>query len=288
MQHTGTDALRRQTAPAVFTEAHDSEANHLGTAARHGSAAGQSRQSQCRADGGGGDGQRQRHADDDGHQNAHEEGLQLRRPHDGLSHSGGRLAHRRGDQRRKADTGQHRDDRRHQNVDLRLLADGLTHLGGEQRHEQHGKRAACAAHIVGGKAHGDQGEQHQRRRLQRTGDGHRHAGAYHGRTQPADGVVHRAVALTDGDDDGVQKPDVELLPDGVENRSHQQRAEQSLCHSAHGVDEIALCGENDVLTAQKRPYLFHASIPHLYVVGPWIRDLIIHYIRSSRRLSMCP
>ena len=75
LQHTGADALGHQTAPAVLPEAHDGESYHLGAAARYGSAARQTRQSQTGADGGGGDGQRQRHADDDGHQNAHEEGL---------------------------------------------------------------------------------------------------------------------------------------------------------------------------------------------------------------------
>ena len=73
-----------QTAPAVLPEAHDGEAHHLGAAARHGGAAGQPGQAQRGADGGGGDGQRQGDADDHGHQNAHEEGLQLRGPHDGL------------------------------------------------------------------------------------------------------------------------------------------------------------------------------------------------------------
>lgn len=73
LQHTGADALRYQTAPAIFTEAHDGEAHHLSAAACHGGTAGKTRQTQRRADGGGGDGQRQCHAHHHGHQDAHQQ-----------------------------------------------------------------------------------------------------------------------------------------------------------------------------------------------------------------------
>ena len=95
-------------------------------------------------------------------------GWRLRGPHDGLSHGGGGLAHRGGNEGGEADTRQHRDDGRHQNIDLRLLTDGpyparRPESSSTNRRRQ---RAAGSAHGVGGEAHGDQGEQHQRRGLQ--------------------------------------------------------------------------------------------------------------------------
>ena len=42
---------------------------------------------------------------------------------------------------------------------------------------------------------------------------------------------------------------MQLLAQRVEDGAHQQRTEKSLCHGAHGVDKVALRGENDVLTA---------------------------------------
>ena len=41
--------------------------------------------------------------------------------------------------------------------------------------------------------------------------------------------MHRAVTRADGDDGGVQEPDVELLADGVEDGAHQLR---QLAHGA--------------------------------------------------------
>ena len=251
LQHTGAKSLRRQTAPAVLREAHDGEADHLGAAACHGGAAGQTRQAQRQTDGGGGDGKGQGHADDHGDDDAHEEGLELRGPHDGLSHGGGGLAHRGGNEGGEADTRQHRDDGRHQNVDLSLLTDGLTQLGGQNGDEQHRQRAAGSAHGVGGEAHRDQGEQHQRRGLQRPADGYRHARAHHGGAQAADGVGHGPLALADGDDALRQEADVQLRPQSVEDGPHQQGAEETLRHSSHGVDKVALGGECDVLPGQK-------------------------------------
>ena len=230
----------------------------LGLTGLAGGAAGQTRQTQGRADGGGGDGQGQGHADDHGHDDAHEEGLQLRGPHDEPAHGAGRRADGGGDQGGDADAGEHRDDGRYQNVDLRLLADGLADLAGQNRHKQHRQRPSGPAHEVGGEAHGDQGEQHQGRGLQRPADGHRHARAHHGRAQAADGVGHGALALAQGDDDLRQESDVQLLAQGVENGAHQQGAEQALGHSAHGVDEIPLGREDDVLPGQELANCFHS------------------------------
>jgi len=202
--------------PSGFPEAHHRKADHLGAAPRHGGAAGQARQSQGRADGGGGDGQGQGHADDHGHDDAHEEGLQLCGPHDEPAHGAGRRADGGGDQGGNADARQSGDDGRYQNVDLRLLADGLADLAGQNRHEQHRQRPSGPAHIVGGKAHGNQGIQHQGRRLQRPSDGHRHARP----TWPSTGrrwCRSRRPALAQGDDDLRQESDVQLLAQGVEN-----------------------------------------------------------------------
>ena len=44
---------------------------------------------------------------------------------------------------------------------------------------------------------------------------------------------------------------MELLPDGVENRSHQQGAKQSLRHSAQSINAIPLAGKSNVLTLEK-------------------------------------
>ena len=209
------------------------------------------RQAQRQTDGGGGDGKGQGHADDHGDDDPHEEGLEFRGPHDGLSHGGGGLAHRGGNEGGEADTRQHRDNGRHQNIDLSLLTDGLTQLGGQNGDEQHRQRAAGSAHGVGGEAHGDQGEQHQRRGLQCPADGYRHAGAHHGGAQAADGVGHGPLALADGDDALRQEADVQLRPQSVEDGPHQQGAEETLRHSSHGVDEVALGGECDVLPGQK-------------------------------------
>ena len=139
------DALRDKAAPAVLAEAHHREADHLRAAARDGRAAGKSRQPQRRADRCRGDRERQRDADEDRDDDAHEERLQLRGPHDGLSHGARRRADGRRDELGKSDAREDRHNRRDEDVDLCLLADDLAQLGGEDRHEQHRERAARAA-----------------------------------------------------------------------------------------------------------------------------------------------
>ena len=257
MQHAGADALGDQTAPAVFPEAHHREAHHLGAASGHGGAAGKTRQSQRRADGGGGNGQRQRHAHGNGHQNAHKEGLKHRRPFDEFTHGAGRRTNGRGHQARNADAGQNRHDGRYQNVDFGLLCHQLAAFRREDGDHVYRQRPARAAHGVGGEAYGNQGKQHQRRAVQRKADGHGNAGADHGGGQSADGVAHRALALANGDDDPGQKSDAELLPQGVENRPHQQCTKQPLRHGAQSVDPVALEGKHHVFARQKLPDLLH-------------------------------
>ena len=57
---------------------------------------------------------------------------------------------------------------------------------------------------------------------------------------------------------------MQLLAQGVENGAHQQGAEQALGHSAHGIDEIPLGREDDVLPGQEFANRFH-SIDLAYV-----------------------
>ena len=58
---------------------------------------------------------------------------------------------------------------------------------------------------------------------------------------------------------------MELLTQGVEDRPHQQGAEQALGHRTHGVDEVALGGKYDVLALEECAELFHGGIPHLSI-----------------------
>ena len=257
MQHAGAHTLSNQTAPAVFLEAHDGEAHHLGAAAGNRCAAGKTRQAQGRADGGGGDGQGQGNADDHGYQNAHPEGLQDGGPADKGAHRRCRRADGGGYQIGNQNARQHRDDGCHQNVDFRLLGYQLAALGSHDSHKVHGQRAAGAAHGVGGKAHGNQGEQHQRRAVQGEADGDSNAGADHGGAQAADGILHRALTGADGDDGILQKGNAELLTDGVKDGAHQQRAEQTLGHGAEGVNAIALESEDHILAGKKFFPLVH-------------------------------
>ena len=93
--------------------------------------------------------------------------------------------------------------------------------------------------------------------MQRKSDGHGNAGADHGGGKAADGIAHCALTLAHGDDDPCQKPDAELLPQSIEDGSHQQRAEQSLRHGPQRIDPVALEGEYHILASQKFPDLLH-------------------------------
>jgi aspartate aminotransferase len=68
--------------PSRFPEGHHGEAHHVCAAAGHGRAACKTGETEGRADGRGGYGQRQHDAHHHADQNAHQEGLQLRSPHD--------------------------------------------------------------------------------------------------------------------------------------------------------------------------------------------------------------
>ena len=105
LEHTGAEALTDEAADAVFLIAHDGKADHLGAAARHGSAAGEARQAEGRADGGRGNGQGQGDAHDDRDEDAHEEGSLFGGPHDEGAHLTCGCADGGGDEHREADAG---------------------------------------------------------------------------------------------------------------------------------------------------------------------------------------
>ena len=95
--------------------------------------------------------------------------------------------------------------------------------------------------------------------VQRIADGRRHRRADHERCAPADRVADRGVALAEGEDDRVEKTDVELLTERVEDRADQQRAEQALCHRAERVDTVAPQRDLNILSLQKVPEPLHSA-----------------------------
>jgi hypothetical protein len=64
------------------------------------------------------------------------------------------------------------------------------------------------------------------------------------------------VALLDGHKDPGEKIDPELLADGVEDGTHQQSAEQTLCHGTQGVNAVTLGGEYNVFSLQELAHIF--------------------------------
>ena len=256
LQHGGAEALAHQTAPAVLPEAHNGEAYHLGAAASHSRTACQTGEAQYGADGGGGDGQGQGYAYQHGHQNTHQEGLKLRGLHNDHTEGAGGGADGRGDNIGRAYADEGGDNGSHQNVDLRLFADGLAALRCDDRHEQHGQGSARAAQQVAGVTHSRQREQHQRGRLQGVADGNGHGGTAHKGGEAAYGVGNLFPDL------GGEETDVELRAQRVEDGADQQGAEQALCHSAQGINAIALGGKNDVFALQECVYLFHENTPY--------------------------
>ena len=253
LQHGSTQTLAYQSAPAVFTETHHGEAHHLGAAAGHGGTARQTRQPQHGADGGGGDGQRQCHAHQHGHQNAHQEGLQLCGVHDKLAEGTGNLANWRRNDVGSANADEGGDDRRYQNVDLGLLADGLAALSGNNGYEQYRQRAASTAQQITSVTNGRQGKQYQRRRLEGVADGNGHGGTAHEGGQTAYGIGHLLCNLCG------EEANVELGADGVEDRTDQQGAKQTLGHGTQSVNAVPLGGEYNVFSFQKCFDVFHGK-----------------------------
>ena len=96
---------------------------------------------------------------------------------------------------------------------------------------QHRQRAACPAQGVGGVAHGDQGEQHQRRAVQRKADGCGHGRAAHGGGVAAQ--VHQS--LQPG-----------LLAQRFDDGADEQAGKQALRHGTQCLNEVALRGDDDI------------------------------------------
>ena len=236
LEHRGSDALGDQTAPAVFPEAHNGKAHHLGATAGHCRAARQASQTQSRADGGRGDGQRQRDTHQYGYQNAHEEGLQLGCPLDHIAYPACGLANVGCNQDSKQDAHQGRNCRGYQNVHLGPLGDQLAALAGDDGNHIDRQRTAGAAQLIAGKAHSDQGEEHQGRRMQGVADRHRDSGATHIESKLAHSNEHFPM---------------KLLTEGLQNRTDQQRSKKTLRHRAHGVDEITLGRQFNILLLEK-------------------------------------
>ena len=114
-------------------------------------------------------------------------------------------------------------------------------------HPVYGQRPSCPTQGVAGVAHRHKGKEHHGRRLEGIADGHRHGRAAHKGAQPTHGVAH----VIDGNDLGGKKRNPELGPQGVEDGTNEQRAEQALGHSAQSVDAVALGGDDNVLPLHK-------------------------------------
>ena len=232
LQHAGAKALTDQTAHAVLLVAHHGKADHLGAAACHGGTAGKAGQTQRGADGGRGNGQGQRHAHNDGYQNAHDQRSLFGGPHDQGAHLTCGSANGCGDQHGKAHAGKNGHQRGHEDVHAGLLAHGLAQLGSHDGNDEHGQRAACAAQSIGRVAYGDQAEQHQRRAVQRPANGAGHGRAAHGRGVTAKVYQHVKTGLL-----------AQRLDDGAD----QQAGKQALRHGTQRFNEIALRGDDDIL-----------------------------------------
>lgn len=108
--------------------------------------------------------------------------------------------------------------------------------------------SASSAQGVGRPAHGNKAEQNQLGGFQGIADGSRHGRACHRRGVGA--CIH-------------QKGDVRLLAQGLDDGADEQAGKQPLGHGAHGVDAVAMGGENDILafaefldTCHKNPSCF--------------------------------
>ena len=125
----------------VLPEGQHRKAHHLGTAAGHCGAAGQTGQPQRRADCRAGDGQGQGNPHDHRDQNSHEEGLQLRGPHNKVPHPGSRGANGRRHQISHPDPHQNRHNGGHQDIHLGLLGDRLAAFRRDDGDDQHRQTA---------------------------------------------------------------------------------------------------------------------------------------------------
>ena len=253
MQHRGAQPLRDDAAPAVFLKRNDSKADHVRAAAGERRAAGEPRKAQRRADGRRGYRQRQRDADDDRNEHAHDKRLLSCRPFYERSDRHRALADGSCDEVGNAHAYKYRDNRGHENVDLRLLRDHFAELGRDYRNNVNGKRTARAAHDIRRVADGDERKQHHRRGVQRVAYRHRHCRADHRRGE----FAYRVARAADLDELSREKRYTQLRAESVEYRADEQGAEQSLRHRAERVYAVALEADLDILALEKCLYLGH-------------------------------
>ena len=83
--------------------------------------------------------------------------------------------------------------------------------------------------------------------MQCVADRYRHGGTAHRGGQTA----YRIVNSRNRGDRLRQRPDVELGSQGVDDRSDEERTEETLGHGAEGVDAVAFEGDFDVFAFHK-------------------------------------
>ena len=201
-----------------------------------------------------------------GNHDAHEQGLQVGGHHNELADVACGSADRCGNEISKTYANENGDDGSNENVDFGFLGDELTGFGGNDSHNVNGERAACAAYCIGGEANGDKGKENHRRGSQRVTYRNRHCGADHCRGKTAYGVA----CSVNGCNGGGKKTDMQLTSKRVEDSTHQQGAEQTLCHSAQRVNAVSAAG-NDYVFANEEclecsEELFHMTTSFLELI----------------------
>ena len=224
LEHGGAQALGDQTAPAVFLEGHNGEAHHLGAAMHHGGSARQSGQAQHGADGGRGDGKGEGDAHQDGYGDPHPEGLELGGVVNDQAEGAGGGADRGAMSLARA-------------TPIKMVTPGVTRISTlvslltifphsaammamiRTASGPPAPPSALAAQPTAAR------EKDHGIGLQGISDGdcHSRAGDGHGIGANVDEVL-----------------DGQLLPQGLDDGADEQRAEQTLGHSAQGIDPIAL------------------------------------------------
>ena len=168
--------------------------------------------------------------------------MQLGGPHDEVADPGGGDA----DVGRAEDGEQGADDDGHngrnQDINRRFLADGLAAFRGYAGNDQNGQRAARAAQLIGGEAHGAERKQHKRRTMKRVSDGDRHGDAGDRFGKVAD--LHQQIPA-------------ELTAEGSEDGADEKGREEPLRHRTQRVDAVALGRKDDVLSLEKFFYRRH-------------------------------
>lgn len=131
---------------------------------------------------------------------------------------------------------QYRHQGGHQNVDLSFLGYRFTCFRSQDGNDQYRQRSSRSPLGIGGKAHRNQGKEHQRRTVKGIADGHRHGRAAH-----LGGISPYLI----------EKRQSQLGAGCIENGTDEQRAKKSLGHRSHGFHPIAPGGNDNILPVQK-------------------------------------